>query len=744
MGHDWPYFRLSSTMNFRTLHVLLLTILISGQYCQAQGGKAFLKEGDTFRKENELEKALEKYGLAIAVDPQLVRAYQARAEVNTLLGRKVDVAQDLAHIAELDPANAALGAAAARAYMDIDSLATARELCNAALKVDRKNMEAMQIKTRACLALGDLDGATEASDAALALKGTTDTYFLHGLVRAAVRDYKTAETDFDRVLEWNHLYEAAYVELAKVQLELYEVFTGPTMQMRSLDKAVEKCTVALDLNPQSTDALFTRSRAYAAQKQYAKAIEDISRCIALGRTDQAVYHQRALYYSGFGQHQNAVNDLNKILLDHPEDVDELVLRAESKEANLDMEGALKDLETAQRFMKANPGKSKANEQQLETSRARIAKQVFEMNRESDPPRLTIVEPYSKDSVAQVSMSLRHLKVSGHVLDKSKLKSITVNGEPAQFDKDEKDPQFFTAIPWAPTDKEIVVQVTDIYDNFTSQILKVERTEGVPPNVIVTTPAATQDRVVTVMADKESIFLEGRVNDESPIRLIAVDGVNASYAPDQMNPEFSIKLDVKDKTGFSVHAEDQFGNATDVAYTLVRKALPAVVASKPATSVSTTASTTPTTTPTTTPAPSRSGATWVIHIENSNYRNFPVVPSAGDAAKIQKAFGNYTIARTLNKKNLTKEQLDRFFNIELRDLVRTNKVGTILVWYSGHGRTVGGKAYWVPVDARKDDIYSYFNYGSLKAQMQNYSESVDNTVVVSDATGSESSFYELTR
>ena len=135
---------------------------------------------------------------------------------------------------------------------------------------------------------------------------------------------------------------------------------------------------------------------------------------------------------------------------------------------------------------------------------------------------------------------------------------------------------------------------------------------------------------------------------------------------------------------------------------------------------------------------------MIHIENSNYRNFPVVPSAGDAAKIQKAFGNYTIARTLNKKNLTKEQLDRFFNIELRDLVRTNKVGTILVWYSGHGRTVGGKAYWVPVDARKDDIYSYFNYGSLKAQMQNYSESVDNTVVVSDATGSESSFYELTR
>ena len=727
-------------MTFRTLHLVLLTFLLAGQLCKAQGGKSFLKEGDAFRKENELEKALEKYDLAIAVDPKLIKAYQSRAEVNVLMGRPLEVARDLKHIAALEPADAALGAAAARAYLDIDSATIARDLCNTALKVDRKNMEALQFKTRACLKLGDLDCATEASDAALALKATTDTYFLHGLARAAVRDYKTAETDFDRVLEWNHLYEAAYVELANVQLELYEVFTGTTMQMRTLDKAVEKCTVALDLNPQSTDALFTRSRAYAAQKEYAKAIEDISRCIALGRTDQAVYHQRALYYSGLGQHQNAVNDLNKILLDNPDDVDELVLRATSKEANLDMEGALKDLELAQRSLKANPGSGHVNDQQLEESRVRIAKQVFEMNRESDPPRLTILEPYSKDSVAQVSMSLRHLKVSGHVLDKSKLKSITVNGGPAQFDHDEKDPQFFTSIPWVATDKEIIVQVTDIYDNFTSQVLKVERTEGTPPSVIVTTPAATQDRVVTIMEDKESIFLEGRVNDESLIRLVAVDGVNASYAPDQLNPEFSIKLDVKDKSGFSVHTEDQFGNATDVAYTLVRKAAPIVVASKPVPSTSAKEPTPASTAPSAT----RSGATWVIHIENTNYRNFPAVQSGGDAAKIQKAFGNYTIARTLNKKNLSKEQLDRFFNIELRDLVRTNKIGTILVWYSGHGRTVGGKAYWVPVDARKDDIYSYFNYGSLKAQMQNYSESVDNTVVVSDATGSESSFYELTR
>ena len=112
--------------------------------------------------------------------------------------------------------------------------------------------------------------------------------------------------------------------------------------------------------------------------------------------------------------------------------------------------------------------------------------------------------------------------------------------------------------------------------------------------------------------------------------------------------------------------------------------------------------------------------------------------------MHKSFSKYAIQKTITKKNLSKGELERFFNIELRDQVRTNKVSTILVWYAGHGKSVGGKAYWVPVDGKKDDIYSYYNYGPLKSLMENYSANVNNTLVVSDAAGSDPSFYELTR
>lgn len=712
------------------VYLLLFIGLASITGLHAQGGKSFLKEADAFRKQLRLEEALEKYDLAIRVDDKLIKAYDGRAKVYELQNRLLDQARDLRTMARLDPAEAGHSAAAAMAFLSVDSAAEALALSEQALRVDPKNMAALQAKVRAALAFGDLDKASQAADAALALKATTDTYYLHGVVRHALRDYRTAEFDLEKVLEWNHMYEPAYVALSEVQLALYEQYSAPTMQMRTLEKAIAKCTRALELNPQSTDALFSRSKAYALQKDYAKAIDDVSRCIALGRTDRLVYIQRARYYTGFGQHQNAVNDLNQLLLSNPADTEAILFRSQCREANLDLEGALKDLQHAEKLMEGNGAFTTAEKASIIEAKDRIAKQVFELNRESDPPGITVVEPFRKGEVAQVSASLSYVKVSGHVRDHSLLKSITVNGVAADFAKDEKDPQFVVSIPLAKTDMLIVVQAMDVYDNLSSAVLQVERSEGIAPSIALTKPRPTGERELTLHAGQNDLFLEGVITDASLIRMIAVNGVNASYPPDDLNPEFSISLNVKGRDGFVVRAEDQFGNAAEMKYSIIRLAEPVAVKSVP---IATSA------------APSSStGTTWVIYIENKNYRDFPAIVEGGDMAKMQRSFANYSVQRTIQKKNLSKEQLERFFNVELRDLVRTNKVNTLLVWYAGHGRTQGGKAYWVPVDGRKDDVYSYFNYGSLKVQMQNYSETVGSTLVVSDAAGTDPSFYELTR
>ncbi len=706
--------------------ILLLAVVLFATSAFTQGGKSFLKEGDQFRKEGQLDKALERYTLAVQVDPRLVKAWQAKAEVNAQLGNYEAAALDHRRLAELDPGDPDLSVQAAKAYLEIDSPTVALQLLDQALRVSPKHMEALLTMTRTCLANGDIDRAATTADQALKVKATTDSYYMHGLARAAMHDYTTAEFDLEKVLQWNHLYEPAYIALSEVQLELYQRYTGSTMRMRTLEKAIEKCTRALELNPASTDALFTRSKAYAHMKEYSKAIDDVSRCIALGRTDVDVYRQRALYYHGFGQHQNAVNDLNKAILDAPDDADLLLLRAECKEANLQMEEALRDLEAAQKLMQLNDDYTAEVKRKVDESRDRIQRQVFEMNRESDPPIINVIEPFRLGEVAQVSAALSFVKVSGHVRDKSLVRSIVINGLKADHPADEKDPQFVVSIPFSTYDTLIVVQAMDVYENMSVLEIPVERTEGIAPAITIVSPKPSGDRELTIPAGKEDVFIEGLIKDASLIRMVTVNGVNASYAPDRTDPDFTIKCDVKDRDKIVVRAEDQFGNATEATYALVRKAV--AVAAKP-----THSDLGPT------------GTTWIIHIDNNNYRNFPALhDDAADTQKMQKAFSSYNVQRTITKKNLSKEQIERFFNIELRDLVRSNKVNTVLVWYSGHGRSIGGKAYWLPVDAKPDDIYSYFNYGSLKSQLQNYSESVQNSLVISDAAGSDPSFYELTR
>ena len=709
---------------------LLLSFIALGAV--AQSGKAFLKEADKLMADQLFEQALEKYGFAIRTEPKLVKAYMGRAEAYGSLGRAADRANDLAQVAALMPEEPAHAIAASGAFLDLDSVPRAKALAEQATRVGPKNQAAQMALSRACLRAGDLDCATKAADQALAIKATTDSYYLHGIVRSATKDYKTAEFDLDKVIEWNHLYEPAYVAVSEVQLALYDLYSGPTMKARTLEKAIEQCTRAMELNPRSTDALFTRSKAFAHQREYAKAIDDISRCIALERTDRAVFVQRALYYKGFGQHQNAVNDLNRVILADATDAQALQLRAECREANMDLDGALKDLDAAQKALEGEGQLGGDQRAGFEAGRARIAALIFEQNREADPPSITVVRPFHQGAVAKVSSSEAMVEVSGYVRDKSLLKSVTVNGKPADFSKDEKDPMFVTTLALGAEEKEIVVQATDTYGNFTSEVLTVERNEGVPPEITLTSPKDSANREITLVAGRKEVFIEGTISDASLIRSITVNGEGASYAPDRMNPDFSIKVSLDGVDRFVVRAEDQFGNTSDQQWSVKRTAEPVAAVSKPVPSESAPHAN-----------PATKGGVWLVQIENSGYRNLPAVSTA-DAAKMQKAFASYQIQRTISKKNLTKEQMERFFNVELRDLVRTSKVSTILLWYSGHGRTAGGKAYWIPIDGKKDDIYSFYNYGALKAQMQNYSESVTNTVVVSDAASGEASFFDLTR
>jgi hypothetical protein len=216
-----------------------------------------------------------------------------------------------------------------------------------------------------------------------------------------------------------------------------------------------------------------------------------------------------------------------------------------------------------------------------------------------------------------------------------------------------------------------------------------------------------------------MFVEGKIADESMIKSIEIDGVIASYRRDQINPTFSANLEIANINKFTVNAEDIYGNQAFTEFYLNREN--ALLAQN-----------------------NPMGKTWVVFIENSSYESFASLDGPiKDISTVQRALSNYQVHRFMHQKDMTKSQLEKFFNIELRDELKANQVKSLLVWYAGHGKFINEVGYWIPVDAKRDDEFTYFNINNLKAGMQSYSGLV-HTLVVTDACESGPSFYQAMR
>jgi hypothetical protein len=195
---------------------------------------------------------------------------------------------------------------------------------------------------------------------------------------------------------------------------------------------------------------------------------------------------------------------------------------------------------------------------------------------------------------------------------------------------------------------------------------------------------------------------------------------ASYRPDEANPRFSATIDIQNKKSFQVTVEDAFGNVTTQAYQINREGAE-IAQDNPM------------------------GKTWAVFIQNSNYQTFATLDGPSkDISLMRKTLANYQINNIIVKQDMTKEELDKFFSIELRDLIRSNHVNSLLIWYAGHGKFINETGYWIPIDAARDDEFTYYNINNLKAALQTYANWVTHTLVITDACESGPTFYQAMR
>jgi tetratricopeptide (TPR) repeat protein len=682
---------------------LALLLLAIGTSCivSAQNAKQFYKTGLTFVEAGNHKDAIEQFTKALNVDPEYAQAYVERARSYEAAGDLQNAADDFKRALTFEQKESELYYDAARVNYSLGNFNDALELINKSIALDKKSESAFRLLSRVQMSLEDYSNSLISINKAITLKDTPENNFYRGQVSEKMKNYNQAEIDYNTAITKNTQYTAAYLALASLRL-----------QLNKPEKAMESCNSLLKLEPNNKDALLIRSHIYARLTEYPKAIDDISRILFSNPNDKEMYLVRGNYYQEFTQHQNAINDFSKALLLDNKLSEAIYKRAFSYEQVGDFKAAIKDYET----LTSLSSDDLIAQQHLNQARNRL----FELNRESQPPKIAILEPVvNNDSTLKIAKNKKVLTLRGKISDESEIGEVMINKKPVTFFRSGDNYEFTADIDVSVTDF-VTVQARDVYANSKTNTYNITRTEIDPPSIAILAPYASDNGEIYLDTDNASLYIEGSINDESTIKSILIDGVAASFTLNDLNPKFSATINVANKNKFSVTAADNYGNDTTMTFILNREGVSLLEANP-------------------------MGRTWVIFIENSNYETFPSLDGPSkDVTLMRSALARYDIHKVIHKQDMAKKEMERFFSIELRDLLRSNKVNALLIWYAGHGKFINETGYWIPVDAKRDDEFTYYNLNALRASLQSYAGYITHNLVITDACESGPTFYQAMR
>jgi tetratricopeptide (TPR) repeat protein len=684
----------------KKLHILSLLLLFGGS-AFSQAYFKYYTTGENHYSNQEYKEAIEQFNQVIELKNDHDRALNLRGLSYEATNEFDKAAEDFKKATSYKSKEAEYFSNLGRMYYKLNKNEEALAALTTAIDLDKKLMGSYTYKVLSHIAIKQFPAAVETAEAAVLRDKSAETYYNLGVAQDSLMQFKEAVNSFSRAIFYDSKSAKIHIGMAYSQMKLADY-----------PKALEAIDKALALEQKNIYALTVSSEINAANHNPQKAVDDISKIISFYPNELKYFMMRAEMYQELGQYQNAIADYTKGISIKNDDYYVYYQRAKSYEAISDYKSAIKDYE---KLKTLDPYDGRALKLYDEAK-----KRLYELNKESNNPEIVMIDPFSPEAgIVQVAKNKVLYTIKGQIKDQSLIGFIKVNGKDAIFSKDTLNPTFQIEVNIKELES-INITAFDIYQNSETWMYKIEETEVNPPVVKLLAPYASDDGTVYLDADDASLYVEGIIEDESLIKSILIDGATASYILEAKNPKFSATINIKNKNEFNVISEDKYGNKVEKKFTINRENV-ALLADNPM------------------------GKTWVVFIENADYKTFSSLDGpTKDVTMMKSAFAKYKIHNVVHKKNMTKAQLERFFSIELRDLVKSNRVNSLLVWYAGHGKFINESGYWIPTDAKRDDEFTYFNINNLKAGMQSYSKDITHTLVVTDACESGPSFYQAMR
>lgn len=698
----------------RGYSVLVLLFFVTVLTVSGQSSRKYLKAGEDFLRNNMFEDAVEQFSRAIDEAPSSAEGYLRRARAyemtgnyrlayddykraNNFLSGDTGVLYNLARmcnrLGELEkPSSPDRGRYFAEAISYLQQ----------AIRIEYRNGKLYTEKVVSLMGMELWDKALGASDTALQMRDDAVNYYYQGIIYQKLSDDNTARRQLERAVTKDKSLSAARLELARVLI-----------RQGDLNSALGQCRMVMQQDEKNVEAYLTRALVHEARLDYPSAINDLSTAILLEPANQAHYVRRGTLYQKFNQHLAAVNDFTKALaIDqfHPE---ACLLRAKSYEEMHEFGKASADYA---RVIAMNEESTSAKRMMREAN-----ERLFAINRESDSPEIIIESPtVIGGREIEVGLDKKSLLVTGRVSDRSLLAEFSINNIPVKYEGRGTIP--FAAEVEIAQDDILKIVARDVYDNESVLTYKVRRTEVDPPEIKILAPYLSGDNVLVIDSLASRIDIEGKVFDKNLITAVRIQNISAQFSHDNLNPEFIAKgIDVRNSDRVTIIAEDKYGNKTTKDYILSRRG-------------------------TTISESNPMGNTLVVFIENSDYMNFASLQGPPKDANLITTVleDDYQVLPVRRLRNQTKQEMEKFFSIDLRDEVRARQIKSLVIWFAGHGKFINDVGYWIPIDARRDEEFTYYSLNSLRASMESYMNYLTHVLVITDACESGPSFYQAMR
>lgn len=680
----------------------IILFLISN--IDAQSAKKFLRTGDKQFKENQVEEAKGSYTQAISMDPNLIDAYIKRAEAYMRLGKTDLAIDDLDIVNKLDVKDDAAWLKNANLNYTKEDYLKASEKYAGYLNIEDKDLSIFSRQINCLMIIEDYQKALFFANKKLNVKKTPETYYEIASIQYILKNYKAAEANYREAIEDSPENINYHNGLA---LSLY--------YQDRYDACIGETNIVLRRDKNNKTALTTRSKAYHKKIEYTYAINDMSKLIVLYSNDDDFLDNlnfRGDLYLEYSQNMNAIGDYSRVIGKDPENSYALYKRAQAYEVIGNTDAAMNDLS---KIIAVSGTGIIVSDAILSDSKTKL----YTLRKESDDPVISISGEFISEQNIRVTFETGQIELNIKVQDDNSIESITVDDESLTIDDNSGVVSLQHTVSIFDKEKvEIIAK--DTYGNTSAISFFIQRVENDNPSVNFSTPYTNTNNEMILDADDSRVYFEGNINDESLIKSIMIDGVLIHFDREEQNPVFSSNIDLRDKTKIVIRVVDIYDNELVEEYYLNREE--ALYA-----------------------ADSPMGKTWVVFLENSEYESFASLDGPVKDVRLMKtALANYEVHNIIHKENLTKQQMDRFFSIELRDAVKKANVNSLVIWYAGHGKFQNETGYWIPVDADRNDEFSYFNINNLKAGMQVYAAGLTHTLVITDACESGPSFYQAMR